>query len=94
MRETDHEFGVAHDRWLANFHQYGTTVYCDNPDCGNHQGTIVLYVSEYGQGWYEPEECESCGGDWLEQQPDPPDEDDPEEPQEPTSAPPTHTPTL
>lgn len=60
----------AHDRWLANYHQHPATVYCTNPKCSNHhEGATVTYVSEYGQGWYEPEECESCGGEWLEDAP-------------------------
>lgn len=65
----------AHDRWLANYHQYPVTAYCANPACGNHDGATVTYVTEYGQGWYEPEECGSCGGEWLEDMP-PDDTDD------------------
>ena len=65
----------AHDRWLANYHQHPATVWCANRKCGYHDGATVTFVSEYGQGWFEPEECELCGGEWLEDQP----QDDEEE---------------
>lgn len=61
----------SHDRWLANYGISPATVYCANPTCGYHDGTEVTYVSEYGQGWYEPEDCPSCGGEWLDEQPEP-----------------------
>jgi hypothetical protein len=65
-----------HERWLANYRQHPATVWCSNPKCGNHaDGTTVMFISEYGTGWFEPEEC-SCGGEWLEDQPDEEDDDD------------------
>lgn len=66
----------AHDRWLANYHTCPTTVYCANPKCGNHDGATVTFVSEYGQGWYEPEECDDCGGEWLDEAPSDATDDD------------------
>lgn len=59
----------AHDQWLANYRRYTTEVWCSNPACPTHEdGREVTYESEFGQGWYEPGECD-CGGDWLEDKP-------------------------
>ena len=63
MRESDAEFGVAHDAMLANYHHSYETMWCENPTCANHQdGLTVLYESEYGQGWTTPEDCPLCHG--------------------------------
>lgn len=65
-----------HDRWLANYRQYPAQVWCDNPACPLHRdGTTVTFNSEYGQGWYEPEECD-CGGEWTDEKPDYEEDDD------------------
>ena len=68
----------GYDQWLAGYGMSYAEVWCDNRTCANHQGTEVRYVSEYGQGWYEPEECPLCGGEWLDTAPadDEEDEDD------------------
>lgn len=60
----------AHDRHLTQYRHSPETVWCSNPACPNHSGVgvEVTYESEYGQGWYTPEECE-CGGEWLEDEP-------------------------
>jgi hypothetical protein len=64
----------GYDNWLARYERHTTTVWCDNPACTNHtQGVTVLFQSEYGQGWLEPEEC-GCGGDWVQDQPEDTDE--------------------
>jgi len=71
------EFGVMHDRWLADFRQSETHVWCANPGCDNHaDGVTVTVCSEYGQGWCEPEECWICNGTWLHEEPEEPDDDD------------------
>ncbi len=71
MRETDAEFGAAHDRWLAGYSKNShAEVWCENKDCANHEGVTVTYESEYGAGWYTPEECWICGGDWLDVKPE------------------------
>ena len=60
----------AHDRYLAQYHTHLSEVWCEKPGCPNHTDPVtVTFVSEYGQGWYEPEEC-SCGGAWLDDRPD------------------------
>jgi hypothetical protein len=66
----------AHDRWLANYSVETVTAYCDNRGCPNADGVDVTYAREYGQGWYEPEECWICNGGWLEDPPEEEDEDD------------------
>ena len=69
----------AHDRWLANYHQYGTTAWCVRSGCEHHtEGIGVLYVSEYGQGWTEPEDCPLCGGQLTLDVPAEDDEDEEE----------------
>ena len=69
-------FGEMHDRYLAAYRQYQTEVWCDNPKCQLHEdGTTVMYFSEYGQGSYEPEECD-CGGDWTDTKPEIEENDD------------------
>jgi hypothetical protein len=51
-------------------------VWCSNRSCDNHaDGATVMFISEYGIGWFEPEEC-VCGGDWLEDQPEQEDEEE------------------
>ncbi len=65
----------AHDRYLANHRWMRETVWCSNPKCEHHtEGVEVVYESEYGQGWYDPEEC-ACGGEWLEDKPKEDDDD-------------------
>jgi hypothetical protein len=66
---------TAHDRWLANYRSFECDVFCHERDCP-HAGEAqpVTYISEYGCGWYEPEECQ-CGGEWHED-PLPDDEED------------------
>lgn len=61
-----------YDEHLALYRQYTVEVWCSNPHCTVHEdGETVLYASEYGQGWLEPEECPLCGGEWLEDRPAP-----------------------
>lgn len=72
----DLEFAQAHDRWLANYRRYECDVYCENRECPNHDGATVTYESEYGQGWYTPEECWLCHGEWLEDRPEDEEEDE------------------
>ena len=65
-----------HDRWLANYHTSVAHVWCSNRFCDNHEdGIDVTYESEYGQGWYTPEECK-CGHEWTEDKPDEEEDDD------------------
>ncbi len=53
----------AHDR------RYTTEAWCSNPACPHHEEAVeVTFESEYGQGWFTPEECD-CGGHWLEDKP-------------------------
>ena len=66
----------AHDRWLADYRKGTAEVWCTNPACQLHEdGTTVTYESEYGQGWYTPEECK-CGHEWTEDKPDEEEDDD------------------
>jgi hypothetical protein len=75
----------AHDRWLANYHCGTETVWCSNPACENHRdGMNVQWESEYGQSWWDPEECPVCNGEWLQDQPQDDDDDGPETPQDAT----------
>ena len=70
------DFGAAHERYLASYSTHSVQVWCANKECPNHTGpTTVRFEVEYGQGWYTPEECDLCGGGWLEEQPE---EDDDE----------------
>lgn len=65
----------AHDRYLANYHTSDAQVWCSNPKCDLHEdGANVRYVSEYGQGWYEPEECWICHEHWVDEKPEPEEE--------------------
>lgn len=70
MRETDAEFGEAHDRWLSNYHEGTEIVWCSNRECPNHlDGQEIGWVSENGQSWWEPEDCFLCHGGWLNENP-------------------------
>jgi hypothetical protein len=62
----------AHDRWLANYQRGIEVVWCSNPKCEIHEGAMeVQWESEYGASWWTPEECPLCGGQWLQDQPEP-----------------------
>jgi hypothetical protein len=64
------DFGAAHERHLAAYRTSRAEVWCRNPKCDNHTGpTAVRFEMEYGQGWYTPEECDRCGGEWTEEPP-------------------------
>jgi hypothetical protein len=64
------DFGAMHERHLANYHQHPAQVWCSNPLCPLHEdGTTITFVSEFGQGWFEPEEC-ACGHEWVEDKPE------------------------
>jgi hypothetical protein len=66
----DHEFGVAHDRWLAGYRRERLFVWCSNPECSLHRdGTPVTYEVEYGQGSCDPEECWLCLHPWVFDEP-------------------------
>ena len=66
----------AYDNWLAGYRRHTMEVWCSNRSCDNHESvTVVTFESEYGQGWFTPEEC-VCGGDWLEDQPEQEDEEE------------------
>lgn len=64
------DFGLEHERHLASYSRQDVEVFCDNPACSLHDGATVTYEREYGQGWYTPEECWLCGGEWLEDRPE------------------------
>lgn len=65
------DFGGAHERHLAAYRAGTAEVWCVNPKCVNHEDSqTVRFEFEYGQGWYTPEECERCGGEWTEEQPE------------------------
>jgi len=77
MRETDAEFGVAHDRYLANYTSYDTDAYCINPKCERYgEPYPVRYEEEYGQGSISPEECSDCGDGLSLDLPEPIEEED------------------
>lgn len=57
----------AHDRHLAAFRMEEAEVYCANPACGNSEGLDVMWFSEYGQSWIEPEDCPACHGELLDE---------------------------
>lgn len=78
----------GYDSWLAGHRHHETEAYCSNPQCVNHHGVAVTYVTEYGQSWYEPEECWRCGGEWLEDAPsdDEDDDDDDEDDHHPSDS--------
>lgn len=61
----------SYDQHLAGYRISTAEVWCANTFCPNHEGQIVGYFSEYGLGWLEPEDCPSCGGEWLEDRPEP-----------------------
>ena len=70
MRETDAAFGDAHARHLADYREGTAQVWCSDPACPNSdQPTTVGWTSEYGQGWYTPEQCD-CGSEWTEDAPE------------------------
>jgi hypothetical protein len=70
MRETDTAFAAAHDRYLADYREGTAEAWCSNPRCENStQPTTVGWASEYGQGWYVPEQCH-CGSEWTEDAPE------------------------
>jgi hypothetical protein len=72
----------AHDRWLANYRTGTDEVWCSNPKCPNHADAVtVTWCSEYGQSWWEPEECWLCNQAWTDERPEP-DDDDPDDPRE------------
>jgi hypothetical protein len=74
---TDYELGQMHDRWLADARSGTTDVWCENPQCRNHTESVeVGWESEYGQGWYVPEQCPICHSEWTEEEPEEIDEDD------------------
>lgn len=62
----------AHDRHLAAYRTGFEEVWCTNPECPNHtQGVTVRWTSEYGQSWWEPEECHACTkGEWTQDRPE------------------------
>ncbi len=66
----DAEFADAHDRMLASFHRGTDRVFCENKACPNHDGVEIDWVSEYGQSWFDPEDCFICHGTWLETEPE------------------------
>lgn len=77
MQESDFEFGQMHDRWLMNYQTGTEVVYCSNPKCDLHQdGAEVAWESEYGQGWWIPEECPRCHSEWVQDRPEPEEEDE------------------
>lgn len=80
MRETDAEFGEAHDRYLAGYHTGTEVVWCSNKKCAYHKdGIEVGWESEYGQSWRDVEECPLCGGEWLADRPDDDEDEEGEE---------------
>lgn len=46
-------------------------VFCHNQACKEY-GEVqeASYEKEYGAGWYTPEECPTCGGEWHEHAPE------------------------
>lgn len=69
---------AALDRYITGGHYSAlpADVWCWNSECANYGEPVsVTYASEYGQGWYEPEECPQCGYEWHEEPP-PEDDDD------------------
>lgn len=63
----------ALDRYLTGgrYARSTETVYCWNTVCAFFSDTQeVIYGSEYGGGWYTPEECPGCGSEWHEEPPD------------------------
>jgi hypothetical protein len=75
----------AHDRYLAQYHCGREVVWCSNPKCEIHEGGMeVGWESEYGQSWWDIEECPLCGAYWLDDKPVIDDEDDSEKPQDAT----------
>lgn len=67
------------DAWITGgrYSKTTETVYCHNRDCDEFsEPVVVTYESEYGGGWYTPEECPKCGHEWHDDEPTWPDEDD------------------
>lgn len=61
----------GHDAWLAHYRTGTEVVWCENKTCPVHNdGMEVRWESEYGQGWWTPEECPVCHGLWLQDKPD------------------------
>ena len=53
------------------------TAFCHNRACkayGEEQD--VLVVREYGQSYWQPDECSHCFGEWHEQAPEEDDDDE------------------
>lgn len=70
----------SHDRWLAAWSSSDAHVWCSEKTCANHaDGVDVTHLSEYGQGWYEPEECWICHSEWQDEAPDDEEEDEDDE---------------
>jgi len=66
----------AHDRYLANFRTGTEEVWCKNSACENHRiSQKVTWCSEYGQSWWEPEECWLCHSAWTQDAPEREDDD-------------------
>lgn len=71
MQESDFEFGVAHDRWLADYESGIEIVWCSNKECEFHSsGMQVEWEKENGQSWWNPEECPRCHGAWVQERPE------------------------
>lgn len=67
----------AHDRYLANYRTGTQQVWCSNPACELHgDGVEIRWESEYGQSWWDPEDCWVCHSSWLQEQPEPVDEEE------------------
>ena len=64
------DFGAMHERYLANYHWSTETYYCANPTCPYHDGIVVRYESEYGQGTITPEDCPTCNSELLQDRPE------------------------
>lgn len=64
---------TEYDRYITGgrYRKAPETVYCHTPECLDRgEPQEVTYESEYGAGWYTPEECPACGGEWHEDAPD------------------------
>lgn len=70
MIESDSEFADAHDQWLAGYQEGVQQVWCSNRSCDNSAGVEIRWVSEFGQSWFDPEECFICKGRWLTDPPE------------------------
>lgn len=64
------DFGEAHERHLASYRTSNVEVWCKNAACENNdEPVMVRFETEYGQGWYTPEECPLCHNDWTDKSP-------------------------